>query len=195
MEHLSRVPGDGRRSVARTARSPMASISPLHVLIATALAVTIVVLPMGHILMLIPWGVVVGVASKRETKRGRGALTFGTYVVVTLSVVGAAILAPVKTTEQVLDRPMALPGTELTIAEMDRETNFENAEWLPRYIYVATTPENAGQQIHFRTTDITLREFVDTIEAQSDLRHRFMHCGNGSSILFGGDCSFGLRLR
>ncbi|MFM7515937.1 MAG: hypothetical protein ACKO3V_03255, partial [Pirellula sp.] len=183
------------RSVAKIARSPMANISPLHVLIATALAVTIVVLPMGHMLMFFPWIIVVAVASRRETKRGRGALTFGTYVVVTLFVVVAAILAPVKTTERVLDRPMVLPRTELTIAEMDRETNFENAEWLPRYIYVATTSENADQQIRFRATDITLREFVDTIESQSGLRHRFMHCGNGSSILFGGDCCFGLRLR
>lgn len=173
----------------------MANISPQHVLIATALAVTIVVLPMGHMLMFFPWIIVVAVASRRETKRGRGALTFGTYLVVTFFVVVAAILAPVKTTESVLDRPMVLPRTELTIAEMDRETNFENAEWLPRYIYVATTSDNADQQIRFRATDITLREFVDTIESQSGLRHRFMHCGNGSSILFGGDCCFGLRLR
>ncbi len=173
----------------------MASISPLHVLIAIALAVTIVVMPMGYILMAIPWIIVVAVASKRETKQGRGTLTFATYVVVTSSVIVAAVLTPVKTTERVLESPLVLPKTELTFAEMDRETNFENAEWLPRYIYVATTPENADQPIHFRATDITLREFVDTIESQSDLRHRFMHCGNGSSILFGGDCCFGLQLR
>jgi hypothetical protein len=78
---------------------------------------------------------------------------------------------------------------------MDREIDFERTQWLPRYIYIATTSQNVDKQIRFRTTDITLREFVDTIESQSDLRHRFMHCGNGSSILFGGDCCFGLRLR
>jgi len=173
----------------------MASISPLHLLIAIALSVIIVVLPMGHVLMPIPWIIVVAVAWNRETKRERGKATLATYVAVTASIVVAAILAPVKTTEQVLDRPMVLPSTELTIAEMDRETNFENTEWLPRHINVATTPENASKRIRFRSTDLTLREFVDTIEAQSNLRHRFMHCGNGSSILFGGDCCFGLRLR
>lgn len=183
------------RSVAKMVRRPMASISPLHVLIATALAVAIVVLPMGHMLLFIPWIIVVAVAARREKRCGRGASTFGTYVVVTLFVVVAAIFAPVKTTERLLDRPMVLPRTEFTISEMDRETNFDNAEWLPRYIYIATTSENADQQIRFRATEITLREFIDTIESQSGLRHRFMHCGNGSSILFGGDCSFGLRLR
>ena len=106
-----------------------------------------------------------------------------------------AVLAPVKTTERVLKNPLVLPKTELTLSEMDREIDFEHTQWLPPYIYVATTSDNADRQIQFRTTDITLREFVDTIEAQSGLRHRFMHCGNGSSILFGGDCCFGLRLR
>lgn len=169
----------------------MADNSPLHILIATALALAIVVLPMGHVMMAIPWIIVVAVASKR----GRGAATFATYVAVTLSIVSAATPAPLKTTERVLDRPLNLPKTELTIAEMDREANFEQVEWMPRYIFVATTSENADKQIQFRAIDITLREFTDTIESQSNLRHRFMHCGNGSSILFGGDCCFGLRLR
>ena len=103
----------------------MASFSRLHVLLATALAVIIVLLPMGHIVMAIPWMIVVAYSTKSEKKRGRGGLTFGTYVVVTLSVVIAAILAPLKTTERVLDRPMVLPKTELSIAEMNRETNLE----------------------------------------------------------------------
>ncbi|MEZ6041109.1 MAG: hypothetical protein R3C20_11420 [Planctomycetaceae bacterium] len=173
----------------------MASISPLHVLIAIAVSITIVVPPMGHIMMIIPWIMIVAIASKRESKRGRGGITIATYIVVTSFVIVAAVLAPVKTTERVLENPLVLPGTELTLAEMDREADFESTQWLPRYIYVVTTSENADKQIRFRTTDITLREFVDTIESQSDLRHRFMHCGNGSSILFGGDCCFGLRLR
>jgi hypothetical protein len=114
---------------------------------------------------------------------------------VTSVVTIAAVLAPVKTTERVLEHPLVLPKTELTLAEMDREADFKSTQWLPRYIYVATTSENADAQIRFRSTEITLREFIDTIESQSKLRHRFMHCGNGSSILFGGDCCFGLRLR
>lgn len=106
-----------------------------------------------------------------------------------------AILATVKTTERLLKSPVVLPKAELTLAEMDQETNFECAQWLPRYIYVATTSENSNRRIQFRTTDIAFSEFIDTIELPSDLCHRFRHCGNGSSILFGGDCCFSLRLR
>lgn len=106
-----------------------------------------------------------------------------------------AILATVKTTERLLESPVVLPKAELTLAEMDQETNFECAQWLPRYIYVATTSENSNRRIQFRTTDIALREFIDTIESPLDLRHRFRYWSNGSSILFGGDCCIGLRLR
>lgn len=159
------------------------------------LAVAMVVVPMGHILLAVPWIIVVAVATMREDVRGRGVLTFATYALVTLAVVVAAVFAPLKSTERVLDRRLVLPKTVLTIAEMDHATNFENTRWLPRTIDVASTAENADQEIRFRATEISLREFVDTIESQSTLRHRFRHCGNGSSILFGGDCSFGMRLR
>jgi hypothetical protein len=173
----------------------MANLSPLHILVAIALAVVVVVMPMGHILLPIPWLMVVAVVWKGESKRDRGASTVATYTVVTAVIIVAAILAPVKTTDRVLNRPLVLPRTEMTLAEMDRENNFEKAEWLPRYIYVTARSDNAEIPIRFRKTDITLREFVNTIESQSELRHRFGHCGNGSSILFGGDCCFGLSIR
>lgn len=173
----------------------MTKVVLLHGAIAIALAAAMVVLPMGHILMAIPWIIVVAAAYIREPNSARGAFTLATYVAVTLSVIVAAVLAPVKTAERVLERTLVLPQTELTVAEMDREQGFESAQWLPRYVVVAANSGNANQRIRFRTTKITLREFIATIESQSELRHRFVHCGNSSSILFGGDCSFGLRLR
>ena len=42
---------------------------------------------------------------------------------------------------------------------------------------------------------MTLREFVAAIEGQTRLGHSFGSCGNaGSSILWGGNCCFGLSL-
>ncbi|MBL8869797.1 MAG: hypothetical protein JNK90_08375 [Planctomycetaceae bacterium] len=149
----------------------------------------------GHVLTIIPWTIVVAIACHRESKRGRGAIACATYVFVTVFIIIAAYLAPVKTTDRMLNNPLVLPNTELTLVEMDRKSNFECTQWLPRNIYIVSTSENAGRWIQFRTNEITIREFVDAIESLSDLRHRFVHCGNGSSILFGGDCCFGLRLR
>lgn len=173
----------------------MASVSLPHILIATALAAIIVALPMGHLLMIVPWIIVVSVACRHEAKRNRGTSTLVTYVAVTAVVVLAAILAPVKTADRVLESPLVLPKTELTLGEMDRDKNYDTLDWLPHSVSIASTPGKAAQAIRFRETDITLREFVETIEEQSNLRHRFRHCGNGSSILYGGDCAFGLHLR
>jgi hypothetical protein len=41
----------------------------------------------------------------------------------------------------------------------------------------------------------TLREFIEAIESQTLLRHEFGHCGNGWTLLRGGDCSFGLVIQ
>lgn len=163
----------------------------LHLVVATALVGTIVALPMGQVLGFIPWIVVVAIACRSESGIRR-AMAFTTYVVVTVLIVVAAILAPVKTVDRVLDRPLSLPKTVVTLSEMDLHTNYVTAQWIPRYIHVETTSKNAGTAITFRSTEITLREFIQTIEKQSALRHRFAHCGNGSSILYGGDCSFGV---
>jgi hypothetical protein len=54
-------------------------------------------------------------------------------------------------------------------------------------------PEAEETEIDFPKLEMTLREFVVAVESQSKLRHRFGHCGNGSTILFGGNCSFGLH--
>lgn len=59
-----------------------------------------------------------------------------------------------------------------------------------------TVPESGSSLIlRFPSRRRTLRQFVAAVEKQSSLRHRFAHCVNGSTVLWGGDCSFGLRLR
>ena len=169
----------------------MAKISPRHVVIALSFAIAAIILPMG--IAFLPWVFVVGIAVWLELKRQRAAATFWTYVVIMAVVVVATVAAPVKTVDQVLERKVVLPKTDIAPGEMTWDD--PTSGWLPRYIHVTVTPETPPPPIHFRTTEITLREFVDTIEAQSKRRHRFMHCGNGSSILYGGDCSFGLHIR
>ena len=173
----------------------MSNVSAFHILIAIALAITIVIVPMGETIMILPWIIFVSFVYRKESRRGRGISTLMSYVTITIVVVVLAVLAPVKTTERVLDRRMILPRTAMTLEELDRDTNFVDAHWLPRSIHVSSKPEDADQVIRFRDTDVTLREFIATIEKQSNLRHRFLNCGNGSSILFGGDCCFGLWLR
>jgi len=48
------------------------------------------------------------------------------------------------------------------------------------------------QTVKFPNSPITVRHVIATIKAQTNLRYMFVHCGNGSTILLGGDCSMGL---
>jgi hypothetical protein len=110
-------------------------------------------------------------------------------IVMSLIIV-AAILAPVKTTDRYLRRSIRLPNTEMTLGELHDLTDSDH-----RYgITVAATPEDSTV-ISFPARQLNLRQFITAIEKQSSLRHRFSHCGNGYTILWGGDCSFGLRVR
>ncbi|WP_254511038.1 hypothetical protein [Anatilimnocola floriformis] len=170
----------------------MASISPTHIVIATSLAIAAVVLPLGPVLLALPWLAVICWAYWRESKRQRLASTLLTYLTITTVVFVAAIVAPVKTVDRVLDTKVVLPKTEISLAEMNDDDS--DNRWLSRYIRVGATQENAAQVIHFREREITLREFIETVETQSNLKHSVAHCGNGYSILYGGDCCFGLRM-
>src|SRR6187401_2058304 len=109
------------------------NFSPWHLLIAFALAARLVALPLGFILMAIPWLVVVAIAWKAESRRNRGESTVATYCIVWVLVFVAAVLAPVKTVAYVLDQPLHLPKTDFTLAELDWE-NTRNRDWLPRFV-------------------------------------------------------------
>lgn len=112
-----------------------------------------------------------------------------------IGIATAAHLAPVKTTERLLDRAVTLPRSRMTLEELGGDGKLRS-EWWPNTLILFSVPEDERSRvIEFAHEQMTLREFVAVVEAQSTLRHRFRHCGNGYTILWGGDCSFGLYLR
>ncbi len=120
-------------------------------------------------------------------------VSFAIANLIALGIYTLAYLAPVKTTDRFLERSIRLPASELSLAEIAGSPNELPPEWYPRSIGFSV-PEIARQNtVTFPATAITLRQFVDAIEEQTELRHRFAHCGNGSTILWGGDCSMGLH--
>ncbi|MCC9602258.1 hypothetical protein LOC67_17010 [Stieleria sp. JC731] len=115
---------------------------------------------------------------------------FACFAILTL-----AFFAPVKTTDDYLRRTMSLPKTKMTLGEL---SGFEEPPHMLlhlRGVSVSVPQDEIDVVIEFSATELTMRQFVDAVERQSTLRHRFGHCGNGSTILWGGDCSFGLHLR
>jgi uncharacterized membrane protein YbhN (UPF0104 family) len=167
----------------------------IHAVVAAVLAVALVALPMGIVLVTVPLALVVAIASRLEAKRGHGMATFATYVLTVAIVVAAAIAAPVKTRDEILSRRLVLPKQELTLKEIDRNASPQASEWLPPYVRVHVDEEDLGRQLHFPSTHMTLHQFLTAVEAQTELRHRFLHCVLSSSILYGADCCGGVVLR
>ena len=116
-------------------------------------------------------------------------------VAVIVAIVTGAHLAPGKTTDRFLDRTITLPESRMTLEELAGDPNAPRPEWRPFWVRISVPDDEKMQVIVFPETTISLRQFVSSVESQSTLRHRFAHCGNGWTILWGGDCSFGLHLR
>lgn len=106
----------------------------------------------------------------------------------------AAIICPVKTVDRVKARSMTLPRESLTVGELKEPQDHGPSR--PTLYYSISAPDNLIRNVvRFQSREPTVGQFIAAIESQTPLRHKFRHCGNGSSILWGGDCSFGLWFR
>jgi len=166
-----------------------------NALIAAIFGVLTVVLVLG--LNFIVFAVWVGtlLIRVRRQNSSQAIVTAAVQGAVMVFIVIAAHYAPVKTTERFLDREIQIPTTRMTLAELEGERDGPLPTWRPFSLWIWAPEDEKQNEVAFPATHITLRQFVDAVEAQSTLRHRFSHCGNDSTILWGGDCSFGLHLR
>jgi hypothetical protein len=109
----------------------------------------------------------------------------------TLIVLVAAV-APVKVEDRQKSRHITLPKQAMTLAELAEPVK---QGWDRFYYCCVDVPTGlADCPVWFPSRELTVGEFISAVEAQTPLRHRFHHCGNGYTILRGGDCSFGLHL-
>ncbi len=163
-----------------------------NVLLASVFGIVAVALPFSFITLAI-W-LVVFLWSVGKQHGARGGVAVVSQIAVMALIIATAVIAPVKTTERFLDRTIELPKSSMTLAEIEGDPNGPHPDWCPFSVHLRVEPDEKTKEINFPSENLTLREFVQAIESQSTLRHRFSHCGNGSTILWGGDCSFGLRL-
>lgn len=108
-----------------------------------------------------------------------------------VAVVWAASVAPGKVVDREKARTITLPKQAMTLDELADPVMHG---WERFYFYSVTVPDGLGDRlVRFPAREVTVGRFIQEIESQTPLRHRFGHCGNGSTILWGGDCSFGLQ--
>jgi hypothetical protein len=108
-------------------------------------------------------------------------------------IITGAVLAPVKTHDRLLDLPVALPKTEMSLAELKELTETHQFQ-VPALRSIDFPELEALKIVRWPAQGLTLREFVAAIEEQTRLRHRFRSCGNSLTILWGNDCVFGMDL-
>jgi hypothetical protein len=111
-------------------------------------------------------------------------------------IVVAAMYCPGKVTERVLDRQVVLPKTVMSLGELrDWTESPESRAHLPIRTWFIVHDSEVARVVHWPRLVLSLRDFVSTIEVQTRIRHQFHGCGNGWTVLWGNDCSFGLALR
>lgn len=129
--------------------------------------------------------------SRAENARD-GGMVLITHLVVTALTVAMAVAAPGKTIDLVLARPVKLAKEQMTLAELQEYYDQERWSAFSARFSFNVPAEIESQTVIFPSTEMTLREFLQSLESQTPLRYRMSHCGNGYSILRGGDCCFGV---
>ena len=144
------------------------------------------------------WGVLfVGWAGRNAELSGPRAARGESMIqglVMGLIVLGAAV-APWKVVDEFKARRGVLPRASLTLADLKAPFDFGLEIPSPFRSSVEVPDDLAARVVHFPSRELSVGSFIAAIEAQTPLRHAFRHCGNGYTILRGGDCSFGLGFR
>lgn len=163
----------------------------LALLLTVGAGMLVVILPLViNWLVFLVWAAFLLLVCLRDDSFRRGMLHAGVMLVI----VAAAFAAPVKREQWIRARELKVPAIRMTLEEIEAYHQLHR-EWIPTQASIASPPEELKSLISFPAEQMTVGEFIVALESQSTLRHCFSHCGNGSSILFGGDCCFGLHFR
>ncbi len=169
----------------------------LHVLAIAFFGAIVVATPAPlSLIALVAWAMVVLRWAKRPSQSERHArVTAVAAIQVTgmIATVLGAGLAPVKIVDQQKARRITLPKQLMTLDELAEPVQHG---WNRFYHYWVSVPDGlADRVVRFPARELTVREFTSAIEAQTPLRHKFHHCSNGATILWGADCAMGLHFR
>jgi hypothetical protein len=88
-----------------------------------------------------------------------------------VAIVLVAAYAPIKVVDQQMSRSITLPKQVMTVAELADPVEHG---WNRFYYCSVSVPEGlADRAVEFPSRDLTVRQFIAAVEAQTPLRHRF----------------------
>lgn len=177
-------------------RHPLSILVDILVALLTAAIAVSVILPFSVVAPAVCFAVVKSTTESRR-RDGQTRLAACGAIAAALVFVGvvaaAAAYRPAKVVERQLSRPVTLPETRMTLAQLAYHHRFYRRD-IPAVMEIAFADEGRDIVVEWPARQITLRQFLKALESQTELRHKFSHCGNGYTILGGGDCSFGLMI-
>lgn len=149
--------------------------------------------PQNFLLLSLWLGITVAAIRRlRQKLQGRqagiAAVIHGSAMV---GIIAVAAFAPVKRIDVVKERVVQLQATNMTVAQLADYCELHRKS-LPLRISIQSHGQVADSELHFAADHMTLRQFIEQIERQTELKARFVGCGNAYSVLYGGGYSFGL---
>ncbi|MFO0889815.1 MAG: hypothetical protein U0790_11825 [Isosphaeraceae bacterium] len=144
---------------------------------------------------MLAWLAVLGATAMIHLRRRQirfAIVTLYVHLVVAAAMVSLAVAAPVKTRDRLLARRVVLPKSEMSLRELGDYAEGDGRHSFPVRVWVSYPESRGDLAIHWPASELTFKEFLAVIEHQAGLRHHFGSCGNGSTILFGGNCCFGV---
>lgn len=101
---------------------------------------------------------------------------------------------PVKTVEIELERKLSFPQLEMPLGDLGAwASRHSPTQRILASYQLAEADRN--RMIQLPSRELTVREYLKVLDEQIRIDWKFRHCGNGYSILQGGDCCFGLHIR
>jgi hypothetical protein len=172
---------------------------PAQILICMILGtIFVVAVPPINVLVLVGWVIVLvaGTKKRRESISERDRSIGRSLdrnrlptpllsIILMVGIVTAAYLAPVKTLDRVLERQVNLPTAEMTLGELRDHADLDIHESFPVRLSISVHESEDSLLIRFPSQKLSLRQFLSVVESQSPLRHRFVCCGNGYTVLWG----------
>lgn len=151
------------------------------------------------ILLVMIWGAGLLLSYAVSARRSNTAVAktrLRTHFLVLVLTTMIAAMAPGKRIDLVLQREVTLPQTDWTIAGLTEHCKLNSRPGstpeFPLKVHLSHQQSIADAPVRFPDRRLTLQQFIDAIEEQTNLRHSFGGCGNAYSVVRGSAYNFGL---
>lgn len=155
--------------------------------IALGIAMSVIVFPLQFVVAVF-FASYLSATIRARLRAGRRRLATlgaaGSILMFLVIVTSAAAYRPAKAMEAKLNLRLTVPSENMTLARLAYHAEFDR-KGFPIRVSFSFAEESKNNFVRFPGIEMTVRQFICAIESQTELRHRFTHCGNSYTVLYG----------